>query len=164
MASKIIFVISTACRWLNSKYDSKLRLVWCFEAIFPKLQVPFTRNNVRDFDLQLDLMVDTVTSWRHSMTHPNLFSLSSAHVDVLFTDDFFWFLFETLGHSWELCDRNHVVWVLYCLALMTSTSWRACSWRTKTCAVTGYLSICLDESAMRDRFFFSFHDSWFRLA
>ena len=56
-----------------------------------------------------------MTSWRHSMTHPNLFSLSQL-VDVLERWFFFCF-YETLGCWVRKCCQ-------FCICMMTSLSWR----------------------------------------
>ena len=50
---------------------------------------PINKLRLRDFDLTQPR--DTVTSWRHGMTHPNLFSLSQL-VDVLER----WFFFVSM--------------------------------------------------------------------
>ena len=116
MASKIWFVIPQLVDHLETWF---LCLVWCFWGRFSIAPGPIHKIQLRDFDLTEPR--DTVTSWRHSMTHPNLFSLSQL-VEVLERWFFFCF-YETLGCWVRKCCQC-------CICMMTSRH-DVMSWRQK---------------------------------
>ena len=124
MASKIIFVISRLVDDLEIWF---LRLVWCFWGHYSIALGPIHKIQLRDFDLTQPR--DTVTSWRPSMTHPNLFSLSQL-VDVLERWFFFCF-YKTLGCWVRKCCQ-------FCICMMTSRH-DVMSWRQKQAVL--YLSL-----------------------
>ena len=109
-------------------------------AIFSIAPGPIHKIQLRDFDLIQPR--DTVTSWRHSMTHPNLFSLSQL-VDVLERWFFFCF-YETLGCWVRKCCQ-------FCICMMTSCH-DVMSWRQKTGGTLSQLVEVLERW-----FFFCFY-------
>ena len=113
----------SACRWLRNMILASSLMFWGHFSIAPG---PIHKKQSRDFDLTQPH--DTVTSWRHSMTHPNLFSLSQL-VDVLERWFFFCF-YETLGCWVRKCQ--------FCICMMTSRH-DVMSWRQKQAVF--YLSL-----------------------
>ena len=124
----VIIVTSTLTLWHKITFILYEKIFASTKSAFFSIAPgPIHKIQLIDFDLAQPR--DTVTSWRHGMTQPNLFSLSQL-VDVLERWFFFCF-YETLGCWVRKCCQ-------FCICIMTSRH-DVMSWRQKQAVL--YLSL-----------------------